>query len=299
MVGGSLKSERLFFECLIRAVCVSFEETNLRGSMHTRVMGIVNITPDSFYDGGRHSAVEEAVAHGLRLADEGAAVLDIGGESTRPGAEGVSAEKELARVLPVIEQLASNTRVPISIDTTKAEVARQALQAGASWINDISAGLLDPDIIPVAAETGAFYVAMHMRGTPRTMVTDTDYNNLIGEINDHLAERVAMCEAAGIERARIVLDPGIGFAKTRAQNYEILAKLEAFRTHGLPLLVGPSRKRFLSLAGADEVTDRLPGTLAAVCLCALANIEWVRVHDVAEAVQAINVIERTQREAMR
>ncbi len=256
----------------------------------TKIMGIVNVTPDSFYDGGRHDATDMAVLHGLQLVREGAAVLDIGGESTRPGAAEVSVDEEIRRTAPVIRQLSGMTNVPISIDTTKADVAREAMAAGAAWINDVSAGMLDPEMLKVVAETGATYVAMHMRGTPRTMQTDTEYKDLIGEITEYFTDRISACETAGINREKIILDPGIGFGKSREQNYRLLGKLDAFRSLGLPLLVGPSRKSFLTLIGVDDVKDRLPGTLAAVTLCALAGVEWIRVHDVAAAVQAANVV---------
>ncbi len=264
-------------------------ERGVRFGEPTRVMGIVNVTPDSFYDGGRYAGVEEAVRHGLRLAEEGADILDVGGESTRPGAAPVSAAEEIRRVVPVIEQLAGRTGLPVSVDTRKAEVARRALEAGASWINDVSAGCFDPEILALAAETGAPYVAMHMRGTPETMQADTLYEDLIGEMLRFFEDRIAACEAAGLRREQLVLDPGIGFGKSREANYTLLARLGEFRRWKLPLLVGPSRKSFLLLAGAEEAEDRLAGTLAAVTACVLAGVEVVRVHDVAETVQAVRV----------
>ncbi len=259
----------------------------------TQVMGIVNVTPDSFHDGGRHNSVDTAIEHGVRLVEEGAAVLDIGGESTRPGAAEVSVADELERVLPVVEGLKRRVNVPVSVDTWKTSVAEQVLAAGADWINDISGGVRDPRILSVVASAGVPYVAMHMRGTPATMQTMTDYGDLIAEIKAYFVERIQAFEAAGGQREMMILDPGIGFAKKPADNYTLLANLSEFRELGLPLLVGPSRKSFLKLAGGEETADRLPGTLAAITICALAGVEIVRVHDVAETVQAVNVARRT------
>ncbi|MCB2211023.1 dihydropteroate synthase [bacterium] len=258
----------------------------------TLVMGIVNVTPDSFHDGGRHNTVDAAIEHGLRLVDEGALVLDIGGESTRPGAAEVSEAEELERVLPVLSALKRRVNVPVSVDTWKASVAEQALAAGADWINDISGGVRDPRILSVVAEAGVPYVAMHMRGTPATMQTLTEYDDLIAEVKAYFVDRLQAFEAAGGQREMLILDPGIGFAKKPSDNYTLLANLAEFRELGLPLLVGPSRKSFLKLAGGEDTADRLPGTMAAITICALAGVEVVRVHDVAETVQAVNVARR-------
>lgn len=255
----------------------------------TLVMGIVNVTPDSFYDGGRHDDTASGVEHGLRLAEEGADILDVGGESSRPGAEAVSVEQELERVLPVIERLVRETDLPVSVDTVKSEVARKAIALGAHCINDISGGLADPEILRVAGEAEVPYIAMHMRGTPKTMQQQTKYGNLVDELVDYFEQRLAACDSAGINRERVILDPGIGFGKTAEQNYMILANLQAFHRLGQPLLVGASRKSFLKLVGADDPAERLPGSLAAVTACALAGVEIVRVHDVKESVQAVRV----------
>lgn len=265
---------------------------SIRLGERTLVMGIVNVTPDSFFDGGHHSTTDAAVEHALQLVEQGADILDIGGESTRPGSDPVSLEDELARTIPVIERLAGKVTIPISIDTVKAGVARAALEAGAHWVNDVSAGLLEPDILEVVAQAEVPYVAMHMRGTPKTMQKDTTYSDLIGEMNRYFEERLEVIERAGIQREMVILDPGIGFGKAAGHNYDLLAHLEEFRVHGLPLLVGPSRKSFLKLIGAVGTEDRLPGTLAAVTACALAGVEVVRVHDVAETVQAVRVADR-------
>ena len=265
----------------------------------TLVMGVVNVTPDSFFDGGRHATVESAIEHALRLVDEGADLLDIGGESTRPGSESVSAEEEIARVIPVIARLVAETSLPVSIDTTKSEVAAAALEAGASWVNDISAGVMDPEILPLAARWNVPYVAMHMRGTPKTMQRDTEYSDLVGEIVGALEQRLAVIERAGIDRSTVLVDPGIGFGKTPEDNYTLLAQLDAFRVLGCPLLVGASRKSFLKVVGVDQPDDRLAGSLAAATVCALAGVEVVRVHDVAETVQAVRVADRIRRESLR
>lgn len=224
---------------------------------------------------------------------EGAAIIDVGGESTRPGADLVSPDEQAARVIPVIRELKRTADCMISIDTTSSLVARQAVEAGAGMINDVSAGLIDPGILQVAAESGAWYVAMHMRGTPETMQSDTDYSDLIGDMKKYFRQRIDQCLAAGIQRDRLILDPGIGFGKEPLDNYRLLAELERFRTFDLPLLVGPSRKSFLKLTrGGEKTDDRLAGTVAAVTICALKGVEIVRVHDVKEAMQAIDVVRR-------
>jgi dihydropteroate synthase len=252
-------------------------------------MGIVNVTPDSFYDGGRHTEPHSGIEHGLRLAEAGADILDVGGESTRPGAEKVSLQQELDRVIPVVEVLSRKTDLPVSVDTTKAEVARAAVDAGAHWVNDISAGLMDPEILKVVAREEVPYVAMHMRGTPETMQHDTEYDDLISEILEYFKERLDMFDVSGIRREKVILDPGIGFGKAPEDNYSILAGLSHFHSLGQPLLVGPSRKSFLKVIGVENVEDRLPGTIAVVTACALSGVEIVRVHDVAESLQAVLV----------
>jgi len=260
----------------------------------TSIMGIVNVTPDSFHDGGRYLNASKAVEHGLRLAEEGSAFLDVGGESTRPGSCSVTVEEEKARILPVISELSEKSSVPISVDTTKAEVAEAAIRAGASIINDVSAGVFDPEILSVAAHWETPYIAMHIRGTPESMQKNTRYENLLESLLAYFEQRIEACLHAGIPLEKIILDPGIGFGKSLEGNYSLLAHLEAFYTFNRPLLVGPSRKSFLKLAGAKETADRLPGTIAAVTLCALAGVEIIRVHDVAEAVQAVKVVQLVQ-----
>jgi dihydropteroate synthase len=264
------------------------------------VMGIVNVTPDSFSDGGRFLDADAAIAHGIALAAQGADVLDVGGESTRPGAAPVPADEELARVLPVIEGVTTAASVPVSIDTTKAAVARTALDAGAIVVNDVSAGRLDPDILGVTAAAGAGYVAMHMQGEPRTMQLDPRYDDVVGEVGDFLIERVEAAHAAGIARGAVAVDPGIGFGKTVEHNLQLLAALPSLAARvPAPLLVGTSRKTFIGRllaratgAPADlDVDQRDEGTLATVVWAVEHGASIVRVHDVTPAAHAIRLLD--------
>jgi dihydropteroate synthase len=250
------------------------------------LMGVVNVTPDSFSDGGRFLEPDAAVARAERLAEEGADLVDLGGESTRPGSAAVDEAEEARRILPVVARLrARGFRLPISLDTRRASVARAGLAAGADLVNDVS-GLADPALARVVAEAGVPVVLMHMRGTPATMQAQASYADLLGEVAAELRAAMARAAAAGIPEERVILDPGIGFAKTTAQNVELLARVGELRALGRPLLVGPSRKRFVGELTGAPVEDRLPGTLAAVTACVLAGVEWLRVHDVAAARQA-------------
>lgn len=254
-----------------------------------RVMGIVNVTPDSFSDGGEHASVDAAVAHGLRLAEQGADVLDIGGESTRPGAADVPAEDELARVTPVIEQLARQTDLPISIDTSKPEVMRAAVAAGAGMINDVYA-LRQDGALEAAAELGVPVVLMHMLGEPRSMQDDPRYDDVVAEVHRFLAERIFAAEMAGIDKRRIVVDPGFGFGKTREHNLTLLAQLQRFIELGVPLLAGLSRKRTIGeLTGRDDPHERIHGSVAAHLIAAQRGARLLRVHDVAATVDALKV----------
>jgi len=253
------------------------------------LMGVLNVTPDSFSDGGRFTSLEAALVQAERLAAEGADLLDVGGESTRPGAPPVSAQEERERVVPVIERLrAEGFRLPISIDTSKAEVAEAALRAGAELVNDIQ-GLADPALARVVAEAGAPVVLMHMRGTPADMGAHTDYRDLVPDVLRELRQALARAEQAGIPAERTILDPGIGFAKTAEQNLTLLRRLSELHALGRPLLVGPSRKSFIGKVTGAAISDRLPGTLAAVTAAVLAGAAFVRVHDVAAASQAAAV----------
>jgi dihydropteroate synthase len=265
-----------------------------------RVMGIVNVTPDSFSDGGLFASRDEAVAHALRLAGEGADILDIGGESTRPGSDPVDEDEELRRVVPVIETLRGRTRVLISIDTRKARVMREAAAAGADILNDVSALTHDPQALGVAAETGLPVILMHALGDPKTMNDDPRYQNVVTDIYDDLAGRIAVCEAAGIARANICVDPGIGFGKHLHHNVATLGALSLYHGLGAPVLLGASRKRLIGqLAGVSHADARLPGSLATVLAGAAQGVQIFRVHDVAETRQALAVWEAVARGAER
>jgi len=254
-----------------------------------RVMGIVNVTPDSFSDGGEHATVDAAVAHGLKLAEEGADILDIGGESTRPGAEEVGVEEELRRVIPVIERLAKQTSLPISIDTSKPEVMRAAIAAGAGMINDVYA-LRREGALEAAAELGVPVVLMHMQGEPRSMQAAPQYDDVVAEVHRFLTERIFAAEMAGIAKKKIVVDPGFGFGKTRDHNLLLLAQLERFAELGVPLLAGLSRKKTIGeLTGREDPHDRVHGSVAAHLIAAQRGAKLVRVHDVAATVDALKV----------
>ena len=251
----------------------------------TAIMGILNVTPDSFSDGGLYATREAAIEHGLRMIQDGADVLDIGGESSRPGAEPVPLQEELSRVVPVIEALASRSETPISIDTYKPDVARAALDAGASIINDIS-GLADEHMRALAAERKAPTVIMHMKGTPQTMQAEAEYADLISEIMAYFRERIALAVEAGLPEEYIILDPGIGFAKNAGHNMEIIRKLADFKAIGLPILIGTSRKAFIGQAlGGLPAPERLFGTAATVALSIQNGANIIRVHDVKEMAQ--------------
>ena len=253
------------------------------------LMGVVNVTPDSFSDGGRFLGRDAAVAQAERLVSEGADLVDVGGESTRPGAPEVPANVEAQRVVPVIERLRERGCItPISVDTRKPEVARAALAAGANMVNDVS-GLADPALREIVATSGCPAVLMHMRGTPADMSSRAVYDDVVGEVERELGEALARATRAGVREDRIFLDPGLGFAKTAEQSLVLLAELPSLRRLGRPLLVGPSRKSFIGEITGAGVKDRLPGTLAAVAACVLAGVEVIRVHDMAAARQAARV----------
>jgi dihydropteroate synthase len=254
-----------------------------------RVLGIVNVTPDSFSDGGEHATVEDAIAHGLKLAGEGADALDIGGESTRPGADEVSLEEELRRVIPVIEALAQQTTLPVSIDTSKPEVMRAAVAAGAGMINDVYA-LRRDGALDAAAALGVPVVLMHMLGEPRSMQEAPRYDDVVADVHRFLAERIFAAEMAGIAKKDIVVDPGFGFGKTGEHNLLLLAQLERFRELGVPILAGLSRKKTIgALTGRDDPRQRVHGSVAAHLIAAQRGAMLLRVHDVAATVDALKV----------
>jgi dihydropteroate synthase len=254
-------------------------------------MGIVNVTPDSFSDGGRFFSHQAAIEHGLRLADEGAEILDLGGESTRPGALPVEAAEQLRRVLPVIDTLSRRTAVPISIDTRSAEVAREAIAAGAQIINDITGLSGDPAMIDVAAQSQAGVCAMHMQGTPQTMQDDPRYDDVVQEVRQYLAARRDALAAAGISPERIALDPGIGFGKRTVHNLALLSNAWRLHALGCPVLVGHSRKGFLRKLLGDAPVDPLYGTVGVALALARQGVQIVRVHDVAAVRQALVLFE--------
>lgn len=256
------------------------------------VVGIVNVTPDSFSDGGRFLEPEEAVAHALELVEQGAEILDIGGESTRPGAVPVDEAEELRRVLPVIEALAGRVRVPISVDTLKPAVARAALAAGASLVNDVAANREDDTMWRAVAGTGAGYVCMHMRGTPQTMQDHPVYDDVVADVACFFRERLQRLVACGVDPAQVVLDVGIGFGKTLEHNLQLLAGLRGFTKLQRPLMLGVSRKSFIGkLVGAELPESRRAGSLACACLAVEAGVQLIRAHDVAETVQAVRMAE--------
>ncbi len=258
------------------------------------VMGILNVTPDSFSDGGRFLDADKAAVGGLEMARQGAAILDIGSESTRPGATAVPADEQIRRAVPVIEKLRRQTDIPISIDTRNATVAAAALEAGASMINDISA-LADEAMAHLAAQCRVPVVLMHMQGTPETMQHNPQYEDVVAEVLAFLTARAAYAEAAGIERDLIFLDPGIGFGKTIEHNLQLLKRLDVFAGLGYRLLVGTSRKRFIGqIVGKDSPGQRVFGTAATVALAAMKGASIVRVHDVAEMVDVVRTIAAVQ-----
>ena len=256
------------------------------------LMGIVNVTPDSFSDGGKFLAADAAAKHALELIEEGADMVDIGGESTRPNATPVTEGDELRRVLPVIEALAGRVKAPISIDTMKPAVARAALKAGASIVNDVAAHRQDDAMWRLVAESGAGYVAMHMQGTPQTMQTAPAYKDVVAEINEFFGDRLARLKQAGVAAEQVVLDVGLGFGKTVEHNLQLLSQLDSFTKWNRPLLLGASRKSFIAQAAGETPTaDRLPGSLACACWAVQRGANIIRTHDVAATRRALRVTE--------
>jgi dihydropteroate synthase len=262
----------------------------------TRLMGVVNVTPDSFSDGGRYLAPERAIEHARRLVADGADLLDVGGESTRPGAHAVSAEQELARVAPVLAGL-DGVDVPISIDTSKVAVAEAALDGGATLVNDVTALRDEPALAALCAERECGVVLMHMQGTPRTMQENPTYSDVVDEVRRFLAERIDFALGEGIAEERIWVDPGIGFGKTVRHNLQLLRRLGELRQLGRPVVVGASRKRFIGSLTGREVDARLGGTIASNILALQAGADVLRVHDVAEVRQAVTLAETVLRAA--
>lgn len=253
------------------------------------IMGIVNVTPDSFYDGGKYSSItNDAVNHAMRLVEDGAEILDIGGESSRPGAAPVSADEEINRIIPVIEGIRRLSNIPISVDTYKSDVAKNALEAGANWINDISGLRFDESMIEIVSRFNCPVVIMHMQGDPQSMQINPNYDDVLSELIDFFYERIETLNRVNI--TNIIIDPGIGFGKTQNHNLEILNQIERFKIFGLPVLVGASRKSFIGNILNNSVEERLLGSLAVLSWLAIHNIDIVRVHDVKESYEIVKTI---------
>ncbi len=260
----------------------------------TYIMGILNVTPDSFFDGGKYSNLENALKQAEKMINDGADIIDIGGESTRPGSEHVTVAEELERVLPVIEKI-KNIGVPISIDTTKAIVAEQAVKLGAKIINDISGLTFDPEMVKVVAKTNTYTVIMHIKGNPKNMQLNPSYNDLIGEIKEFFQKNIALALEHNISKNKIILDPGIGFGKTVEHNLEILRNLGLFKDIGFPLLLGTSRKSFITKISGVPIEERLEGSIATAVTGVAAGVDILRVHDVKETKRAIMIADAIYR----
>jgi dihydropteroate synthase len=258
------------------------------------VMGILNVTPDSFSDGGKHNALVDALTHTNEMVNAGATIIDVGGESTRPGADEVSVEEELERVIPVIDAIAQRFEVWISVDTSKADVIREAARVGAHIINDVRS-LSEPGALEAATATALPVCLMHMQGEPRTMQQAPVYENILSEVDTYFAQQIARCEAAGIKKERLILDPGFGFGKNLSHNYELLAHLGDFHHFGLPLLVGMSRKSMIGQLLNVGPSQRLTGSLSCAVIAAMQGAQIIRAHDVKETAEAMRVVEATRR----
>lgn len=256
------------------------------------IMGVLNVTPDSFSDGGRYMDPEKALDHAYFMAESGADIIDVGGESSRPGAESVPVEEEIKRILPIVKKLARKTKLPISVDTVKSEVAEKVFDAGASILNDISALRTDEKMAGLAAKFDAYVVLMHMRGTPSDMQENTEYRDLIGEISKFLSDSASGAIEKGIRKEKIIIDPGIGFGKSVEGNFTVLKNLDKFLKLGYPVLIGASRKSFIGKTLGIDVDDRIEGSIAAACYAILNGADIVRVHDVAETRRALTIIEK-------
>ena len=272
-----------------------FRNRNVDLSSRTHIMGVLNVTPDSFSDGGRFLKLDDAVSQGMKMIEEGADIIDVGGESTRPGSDPLSSEEELSRVIPVIESLSAKTDVPVSIDTYKAEVARRVLDAGAQMINDVSALRFDPEMKKVAAEFKVPVVLMHIKGTPKEMQKDPHYDDVIAEVTEYLRQSIDMAVEAGIDREKIIIDPGIGFGKRLQDNLNILKNLKEFSILECPILIGCSRKSFIGRVLDLPVEERLEGSLAALAAAVMNGANMVRVHDVKESKRVVSLIDAVMR----
>ncbi|MFG1174076.1 dihydropteroate synthase [Erwiniaceae bacterium CAU 1747] len=260
---------------------------------HPRVMGILNVTPDSFSDGGKHNELIQALTHANEMINAGATIIDIGGESTRPGAKDVSVEEELERVIPVVEAIAQRFEVWISVDTSKPEVISESARVGAHMINDVRS-LQEPGALEAAAQTGLPVCLMHMQGEPKTMQQSPNYQNILRDVDDFFVQHIARCEAAGIKKSQLLLDPGFGFGKNLSHNYQLLAHLADYHHFGLPLLVGMSRKSMIGQLLNVGPGQRLTGSIACAVIAAMQGAHILRVHDVKETVEAMRIVEATQ-----
>ena len=276
---------------LVRAV-----DQTIEIGARTLVMGILNVTPDSFSDGGRFFDPGVAVARGVEMVRSGADMIDVGGESTRPGSDGVSAGEEIGRVVPVISELAASVDVPISIDTMKAEVAKEAIAAGATIINDLTALGFDPEMTGLAAETGAAVILMHMKGRPRTMQQNPRYDDVVAEVRSYLADAAERVISGGVSRDRVMIDPGIGFGKTFDHNLSLINNLDRLVDLGYPVVLGVSRKAFIGAILGAEVDERLCGGLAAGLMGAVRGAHVIRAHDVEPTVESVRVVDAVRRE---
>jgi len=270
---------------------IQFKTKKLDLSARTHITGVLNVTPDSFSDGGRFFNLEDAVSQGMKMVEEGADMIDVGGESTRPGSDPLPTEEELSRVIPVIKSMSAKTDVPISIDTYKAEVARRALDAGAQMINDISALRFDPGMKQVASEFEVPVILMHIKGTPKDMQKDPSYEDVIAEITEYLRQSIKIAEDAGVDREKIIIDPGIGFGKRLQDNLNVLKNLRKFSILGCPILIGCSRKSFIGRVLNLPVEERLEGSLAALAVAVMNGANIVRVHDVKESKRVVSLID--------
>nr|WP_233207380.1 dihydropteroate synthase [Bremerella cremea] len=276
-----------------RAIGWNLRTRKLRFDRLPKLMGILNITPDSFSDGGKWMDQNAAIDQALQMEADGASIIDIGGESTRPYSQSVSTDEELRRVLPIVEAIQNAVHVPLSIDTTKAAVAKEAIAAGVEIINDISGLEADPEMVPLAVESGAGVCAMHMQGTPQTMQDDPQYDDVVLDIFDYLQARYRQLRYAGIDRTKICLDPGIGFGKSHQHNFDLMAKCDEFHTLGCPILVGHSRKGFLAKTLGDKDMDRTLATVGASLTLARLGVQIIRVHDVRANMEALEAFVST------
>lgn len=263
---------------------------NFEKNQYPLIMGILNVTPDSFFDGGKNSDLDNALKNAEKMVEDGAHIIDIGGESTRPGAKEVSVKEELERVIPIVKELKKRFNITISVDTTKSRVAEAAYDLGVEIINDVSFGDLDSSMFEIVSKYNGYYIGMHMKGTPRTMQNNPTYKNVVNEVSKYLIDKAKILESLGVDKEKIIIDPGIGFGKNDNHNIEILKNIDKFNILGYPVLIGASRKSLMGRLLNLDVEDRLSPSIAIACFCALKNVSILRVHDVFETVNAIKML---------